>query len=263
MTADDKAHRVDLQRLAFGRADSPAEKARADVALRQLQQAEADDIRAAEHADDAEIADAEGAAPDAGRSDSRSADEPAGLAPNDGNDRPDTPHRRFQTPPRWLIAVVAVGLVVIGALGGAAASGSAQDSAARPSAAPTSHAAVVPLAERDWSADPQAAERWFNGERTAVDELPYPVADLGSDSSIDPATSRLVMQVPGEFPWNLWVARTRAGGYCLYMAYPSDGTSDYVCKTSEVFAASGLDFSSIPGAQVRWDGSKLAIYDEK
>lgn len=263
MTADDKAHRVDLQRLAFGRADSPAEKARADEALRQLQAAEAAAIRAASDAKDAESHAAEGAATDAGRSDSVSADEPAGMAPIHGFVEPNSPPRLLQRAPRWLIPVVAVGLVVIGAIGGAAASGSASDSAARPSAAPTSHPAVVPFAERDWSADPQAAERWFNGERTAADELPYPVADLGSGSSIDPATARLVMQVPGEFPWNLWVARTSAGGYCLYMAYPSDGTSDYICKTSEVFAASGLEFFSSPGAQVRWDGSRLSIYDEK
>ncbi|MGO4104648.1 hypothetical protein AB4Y63_11885 [Leifsonia sp. YAF41] len=197
MTADDKAHRVELQRFAFGRADSPAEKTRADEALRQLQAEEAAAVRVAADAQDADSHDAEGAATDVGGTGLQRADEPAGRTPIDGFVEPNSPHRLLQRAPRWLIPVVAVGLVVIGAIGGAAASGSASDSAARPSVAPTSHAAVAPLTERDWPADPQAAERWFNRERTAADELPYPVADLGSGSSIDPATSRLVMQAPG------------------------------------------------------------------
>ena len=140
MTADHQEHRAHLQRIAFGRADSPAEQERANQALRQLQQAEANDIRDAEPTTatyraivgaDAAQHDASVAAAD--RRHKRFARVEAAFGTDlngdgegnfGGSARPASVlDRPLSSLPRSVLPVIAIGLIAIGAIGGVAATG--------------------------------------------------------------------------------------------------------------------------------------------
>ena len=258
----------ELQRLAFGRADSAAEHERANAALRQLQQLHADDIRLAESklsaqetgvAADAAQHDASVPAPDV-------SDEAVVLSEADSDGAApsstvfDRPLSAF---PRWLLPVVAIGLIAVGALGGVAASGSwAESLSATPTPPPMHFVEMSPAPVDDPGLPPvppagdiDAAVRWFVGKQTAQDTMPTPM------DGMDPATTRLVFHAPGEDPWDAWVARSLGdSGFCLAVSHPRSGMGGSTCATPENFVLSGLAvvISDDSGPQskvsVSWDG---------
>ncbi|GAA3893366.1 hypothetical protein GCM10022381_38840 [Leifsonia kafniensis] len=259
MTADDPEHRAYLQRLAFGRVDSPAEQQRADEALQQLQAAEAAAIRSIE---DANVAGAVGTAGTAGN---------VGAAGRESEASTDSPFRPVAPPPRptashrGLITLAAIGLVAIGAIGGAALAGTNHGSpsasahpAAHPASDPSAHPSEHPSAQPALSVAELAtgihnAETWFAAQQTSEDMLPTP------NDFMDPASSRLVLQSPGAVAWNVWIARSFTGGYCLSVAYPVQGREAATCRSEAVFIKSGLSMLTDTGAEVRWTPAALTI----
>ncbi|GAA3893374.1 hypothetical protein GCM10022381_38850 [Leifsonia kafniensis] len=278
MTADDQKHRAQLQRIAFGRTDSPAEQQRALEALRQLQQTESTGIRDTGSATGATRT---GRGTDATRHGAH-ADSPESLESLESRDEFDVNSaartasvldRPLSALPRWVLPVVAIGLITVGALvglavggvaaGGVAAGGSAAE--APPGTAsdtptnvdertPLEAAASQPLLPSVLAVgDVKAAERWFTTEQTLEDILPMPI------EMIDPTTSRLVFQAPGVDGWGVWIGRnTREEGFCLMVFHPESGIAESTCGSTDSFLSSGMSMATSTGVNVSWNGAELA-----
>lgn len=268
-----------LQRIAFGRADSPAEHERANEALRQLQQLSAAGVRDASLAEPATDADRDGR---------RHASDGPGAGANVGgaigsvvdqeSDRDnDVEPDAASTPrgaallslplsalPRWVLPTMAVGLIAVGGIVGFIISGtSGASSSALPSGDPSSsvagsvdsEAGYVDVAESPPplnTGDITAAERWFGSEQSAEDALPMPI------EMIDPTSSRLVFQAPGEDAWSAWVGRnSREDGFCIAIYHPESGMAESTCATTANFISSGLSIATSSGVNLNWNGAVL------
>jgi hypothetical protein len=169
-----------------------------------------------------------------------------------------------------LIPVAAIGLLAVGAIGGGALGAGFFGEVAvlspfadGPSETPTASQTYdqrSPLEEATFRIPPvypvgelDAAERWFSGEQTAEDVLPMPI-DI-----IEPTTSRLVLQAPGEDAWSAWIGRsTNEVGFCLSVFHPEIGFAESTCASAADFVARGLGMATSTGVTINWNGTAVS-----
>ncbi|MCU1598905.1 MAG: hypothetical protein JWQ47_2644 [Glaciihabitans sp.] len=242
--------RRDLERLAYGRADSPREE-RIAIAARQAL-AKLLDVRPTVDSAEQETP----AAPVEGSSD------PPLVAQLSFGDDGDAAAVHVQRPRRVLVAVAAV-FLLLGLIGGSIATSVEQSSFHPPSApasASTSEPATFPTPQDSVSVV-SVANRWFAGAQAATDKYPFAPPE---DASFVSASTRLV--VTSSIFGQVWIAKKvgTASGYCLMTeSLPlSDGGrgGTMTCASMRDFLLHGISMPVYDGsASVHWAGGEVSI----
>jgi hypothetical protein len=238
--------RRDLERLAYGRADSPEEERIASVAGQAL--AKLLEVRPT-------VVSAEQEIPAASAADSSSSAQVDQLSFS----REGKPAVvRAQRPRRLLVAIAAV-FLLLGVIVGSIAT-SVQHSSLHPTSASTSAPTSTPTPQDSVSVV-SVANRWFAGAQAATDKYPFAPPD---DVSFVSASTRLV--VNSSVFGQVWIAKSAgsASGYCLMTeSLPlSDGGrgGTMTCASMRDFVLHGISMPVYEGsASVHWAGGEVSI----
>ena len=242
--------RARLQRIAFGRAGTEAEKAAALDAQHQL----------------AELDAAAASSPRAGGG---LQFEPFDAANKDASeDLGGVANAADRSRPRLLPLFAALALgVVIGAIG--MATFTAETSAPEPTPTGERIVDVDMLAELSAPADVSGAEGWLEMPAGPEDHFPETMAIQAGAAlsararatSPDTATARGAL--PNGPEDTLWIARTLDGnGFCLVTTDTIHNTSGGTCSSKTEFAATGLTVEHA-GGLAHWDGDGVKLYKTK
>jgi hypothetical protein len=238
--------RRDLERLAYGRADSPQEERIAIAASQAL--AKLLDVRPT-------VVSAEQEIPAASVASEPSSSQVDQLSfGRDG----EAAAVQAQRPRRVLVAVAAI-FLLLGLIGGSIAT-SVAHSSLPPASASTSKLTSSPTPQDSVSVV-SVANRWFAGEQAATDKYPFAPPD---DASFVSASTRLV--VNSSVFGQVWIAKKvgTASGYCLMTeSLPlSDGGrgGTMTCASMRDFVLHGISMSVYDGsATVHWSGGEVSI----
>jgi hypothetical protein len=216
-----------LEAVAYGRAESIAERRSAREALAELRALDA-------AADPATVPDAE-PSPAA----ITTQDEPASeILPR--------PPRR-----RWLVVTI-VGAVAVGAVLGAVITATTGGDA---TASDGTQASSVPSPPLDFSAvGGGGSERMLGVPQGSRDD--FPNQKWLKTVDIDPLSTRLLSSdiVGG----SLWIGRDVHRSPCLFVTTPGGGVVAFDCVGEDEFAATGLKLS-FPGGRVTWNAGGMVI----
>jgi hypothetical protein len=239
-------YRRDLERLAFGRVDSPEQERIAIAASQAL--AQLLEVRPTVVSAEQEIPAASAA----------SSFDPAQVGQLSFGDEGEAVAVRAPRPRRVLAGVAAV-FLLLGLIVGSIAT-AVQGSSLHPASAATSAPTSSPT-PRDSVSVVSVANRWFTGAQAATDKYPFAPPE---DASFVSASTRLVLN--SSVFGLVWIAKKvgTASGYCMMTeSLPlSDGGrgGTMTCASLRDFVLHGISMSVYDGsASVHWVGGEVSI----